>query len=76
VSCSSMTRRRAFGKPAEGAAARRQAGLPCWRSRDENPFFTFGFAEAAAVLARREMPRADAAFSLADTGDGERVAKR
>src|ERR1700733_5360094 len=40
----------------------------CWRTRDENPFFTFGFAEAAAVLGRREMPGPDAAFSLADTG--------
>ena len=40
----------------------------CWRTRDENPFFTFGFAAAAAVLGLREMPGPDAAFSLADTG--------
>ena len=25
----------------------------CWRTRDENPFFTIGFAEAAAVLSLR-----------------------
>ena len=40
----------------------------CWRTRDENPFFTIGFAEAAAVLGRRELPGPDAAFSLAGTG--------
>ena len=40
----------------------------CWRTRDENPFFTFGFAEAAAVLGLRERSGPDAAFSLADTG--------
>ena len=40
----------------------------CWRTRDENPFFTIGFAEAAAVPGLREMPGPDAAFSLAGTG--------
>jgi ABC-type amino acid transport substrate-binding protein len=40
----------------------------CWRTRDENPFFTIGFAQAAGVLGLREMPGPDAAFSLADTG--------
>jgi SAM-dependent methyltransferase len=40
----------------------------CWRTRDENPFSTFGFAEAAAVIGLREVPGPDAAFSLADTG--------
>jgi SAM-dependent methyltransferase len=40
----------------------------CWRGRDENPFFTTGFAEAAAVLGLREMPEPGAAFSLASTG--------
>ena len=40
----------------------------CWRTRDENPFFTIGFAEAAAVLGLREMPGPNAAFSLAGTG--------
>jgi len=38
----------------------------CWRTRDENPFFTIGFAEAAAVLNLRELPEPSAAFSLAD----------
>jgi len=27
----------------------------CWRARDENPFFTIGFAEAAAVLGLRAL---------------------
>jgi len=40
----------------------------CWRTRDENPFFTIGFAEAAAVLSLRELPGPSAAFSLAGTG--------
>jgi SAM-dependent methyltransferase len=40
----------------------------CWRTRDENPFFTIGFAEAAAVLGLRELPGPPAAFSLAGTG--------
>ncbi|HEY2240775.1 MAG TPA: methyltransferase domain-containing protein [Streptosporangiaceae bacterium] len=40
----------------------------CWRTRDENPFFTFGFAAAAAKLDLRETPGPDAAFSLADRG--------
>jgi SAM-dependent methyltransferase len=40
----------------------------CWRARDENPFFTTGFAEAAAVLSLRELSGPAAAFSLADTG--------
>jgi SAM-dependent methyltransferase len=39
----------------------------CWRARDENPFFTTGFAEAAAVLGLRELPGPAAAFSLADS---------
>jgi len=40
----------------------------CWRTREENPVFTTGFAEAAAVLGLREKPGPSAAFSLADTG--------
>jgi SAM-dependent methyltransferase len=39
----------------------------CWRTRDENPFFGIGFAEAAVVLGFRTMPGPNAAFSLADT---------
>ena len=40
----------------------------CWRTRDENPVFTIGFAEAAAALGLRELPGPGAAFSLAGTG--------
>jgi hypothetical protein len=40
----------------------------CWRTREENPVFTTGFAEASAVLGLRERPGPGAAFSLADTG--------
>jgi SAM-dependent methyltransferase len=40
----------------------------CWRSRDENPVFTTGFAEAAAAIGIRERPGPSAAFSLADIG--------
>lgn len=40
----------------------------CWRARDENPFFTIGFAEAATALNLHELPGPPAAFSLADTG--------
>jgi SAM-dependent methyltransferase len=40
----------------------------CWRTREENPFFTIGFAAAAAALGLREMRAPSAAFSLADSG--------
>ena len=40
----------------------------CWRTRDENPVFTTGLAEAAAVLGLRELPGPSVAFSLAGTG--------
>ena len=40
----------------------------CWRTREENPVFNTGFAEAAAVLGLRGPPGPSAAFSLADTG--------
>jgi SAM-dependent methyltransferase len=40
----------------------------CWRTRDENPFFATGFAEAAVVLGLRELSGPAAAFSLADPG--------
>ena len=40
----------------------------CWRTRDENPFFTIGFAEAAVELGLSKTPSPNAAFSLADTG--------
>ena len=40
----------------------------CWRTRAENPYFTIGFAEAAAALGLRAMPEPGAPFSLADPG--------
>ncbi len=40
----------------------------CWRTNDENPFFSIGFAEAAVILGLRNMPGPNAAFCLADTG--------
>ena len=47
----------------------------CWRTREENPVFTTGFAEAAAVLGLRERSGPGAAFSLADTRRGGHVAE-
>ena len=40
----------------------------CWRTREENPIFTTGFAGTAAALGLREPPGPSAAFSLAGTG--------
>jgi SAM-dependent methyltransferase len=39
----------------------------CWRTREENPIFTTGFAGAAAELGLCEPPGPSAAFSLAGT---------
>ena len=50
------------------ALRRGRLAFLCWRARDENPLFTIGFAEAAAVLGLRELTGSPAAFSLADTG--------
>jgi SAM-dependent methyltransferase len=62
-----------FASPAAAFANLRRALRPggrlafaCWRDRAVNPFFTTGFAAAAAELGLREMPGPDAAFSLAD----------
>ena len=64
-----------FDDPAAAFANLRKAlrrggrlAILCWRTREENPVFTTGFAEAAAVLGLREMPGPTAAFSLAGTG--------
>ena len=64
-----------FDDPAAAFANLRRSLRPggrlaflCWRARKENPVFTTGFAEAAAVLGLREPPGPSAAFSLADTG--------
>jgi SAM-dependent methyltransferase len=40
----------------------------CWRTRDENPLFSIGFDEAAAVLGLRELPEPGAPLSFAATG--------
>jgi SAM-dependent methyltransferase len=58
----------AFGNLRKALRRGGRLAFLCWRTRDENPFFTFGFAEAAAALGLREMPGPDAAFSLADVG--------
>jgi SAM-dependent methyltransferase len=58
----------AFGNVRKALRHGGRLAFLCWRARDENPFFTMGFAAAAAVLGLREMPEPDAAFSLADTG--------
>jgi SAM-dependent methyltransferase len=64
-----------FDDPAAAFANLRAALRPggrlafvCWRARAENPVFTTGFAEAAAVLGLREPAGPGAAFSLADPG--------
>jgi SAM-dependent methyltransferase len=64
-----------FDDPAAAFANLRKALRPggrlaflCWRDREENPFFTIGFVEAAAVLGFRELPGPSAAFALADAG--------
>jgi SAM-dependent methyltransferase len=61
-----------FDDPAAAFANLRRALRPggrlaflCWRTREENPAFTTGFAEAAAALGLRELPGPSAAFSLA-----------
>ena len=58
----------AFGNLRKALRRGGRLAFLCWRTRDENPFFTVGFAEAAAVLNLRELPGPPAAFSLADTG--------
>jgi SAM-dependent methyltransferase len=64
-----------FDDPAAAFANLRKAlrrggrlAFVCWRTREENPIFTFGFDGAAAVLGLRELPGPGAAFSLAGTG--------
>jgi SAM-dependent methyltransferase len=58
----------AFGNLRKAVRHGGRLAFLCWRTREENPFFTTGFAEAAAVLGLREPPGPGAAFSLADTG--------
>jgi SAM-dependent methyltransferase len=58
----------AFGNLRKALRRGGRLAFLCWRTREENPVFTFGFAGAAAVPGLREPPRPPAAFSLADTG--------
>jgi SAM-dependent methyltransferase len=58
----------AFGNLRKALRRGGRLAFLCWRGREENPFFTIGFAEAAAVLGVRELPGPAAAFSLADSG--------
>jgi SAM-dependent methyltransferase len=58
----------AFANLRKALRRRGRLAFVCWRSREENPVFTFGFDEAAAVLGLRELPGPSAAFSLASTG--------
>jgi SAM-dependent methyltransferase len=58
----------AFGNLRKALRRGGRLAFVCWRTRAENPAFTFGFTDAAAVLGLRERPGPDAAFSLADTG--------
>ena len=64
-----------FDDPAAAFANLRKAlrrggrlAILCWRTREENPVFTTGFADAAAALGLRQPPGPSAAFSLADAG--------
>lgn len=57
----------AFGNLRKALRPGGRLAFVCWRTRAENPVFTTGFAEAAAVLGLREMPEPGAAFSLAAT---------
>ena len=58
----------AFGNLRKALRRGGRLAFVCWRTRAENPVFTTGFAEAAALLGLREMPGPGAAFSLASTG--------
>jgi SAM-dependent methyltransferase len=58
----------AFGNLRQALRRGGRLAFLCWRTPDENPFFTIGFAEAAAALGLREMPAPAAAFSLAEAG--------
>jgi SAM-dependent methyltransferase len=58
----------AFGNLRKALRRGGRLAFVCWRTREENPVFTIGFAEAAAILGLREPPGPSAAFSLADTG--------
>ncbi len=58
----------AFGNLRKALRRGGRLAFLCWRTREENPIFTFGFAGAAAVPGLRELTGPSAAFSLAHTG--------
>lgn len=58
----------AFGNLRKALRRGGRLAFLCWRTRDENPFFSNGFAEAAEVLHLCELPGPAAAFALADAG--------
>ena len=58
----------AFGNLRKALRRGGRLAFLCWRTRDENPFFSLGFAEVAAVLDLYEQTEPAAAFSLADAG--------
>jgi SAM-dependent methyltransferase len=58
----------AFGNLRKALRRGGRLAFLCWRTREENPIFTTGFAGAAAVLGLRELPGPSTAFSLAGTG--------
>jgi SAM-dependent methyltransferase len=62
----------AFANLAKALRRGGRLAFVCWRSHEENPWFTIGFAEAAAELGLGEMPGPGAAFSLAGA-DGVRA---
>ena len=45
----------AFGNLRKALRRGGRLAFLCWRTREENPIFTTGFAEAAAVLGLREI---------------------
>jgi SAM-dependent methyltransferase len=57
----------AFGNLRRALRRGGRLAFVCWRTRAENPVFTTGFADAAAVLGLREIPGPGAAFSLASS---------
>ena len=58
----------AFGNMRRALRRGGRLAFVCWRTRAENPVFTTGFAEEAALLGLCETPGPGAAFSLADAG--------
>ncbi len=56
----------AFGNLRKALRLGGRLAFLCWRNREENPFFTFGFAEAAEAAGLREASGPDEAFSFAD----------